>query len=298
MSIIPGIEIAAPDRTDTRSGSAGSPKRFPARSWSRATWSSTSGQSPSGASPVRIVSRHASVVTVKPAGTGIPSAVISARPTPLPPSSSRPPGACSSNAYTSRTARILRTARGSRARYELALVRRVAIIATASGCGKTTFGRELAARLGVPFVELDAIHWQAGWTELDATELLRRVEPIVTGDAWVIDGSYRMKLGDLVLDAADTVVWLDLPRRVWLPRARDEDRASADEPPGAVERQPRVVSQRLPRPGSLSWPTRSAPRPADASATRASSPDTESHASARRARWMRSSARRDVTGTV
>ena len=36
--------------------------------------------------------------------------------------------------------------------------------------------------------------------------------------AWVIDGSYRSKLGDLVLEGADTVVWLDLPRRVWLPR--------------------------------------------------------------------------------
>ena len=104
------------------------------------------------------------------------------------------------------------------ARYEWAFVRRVAIIATASGCGKTTFGRTLAARIGVPFVELDAIHWQAGWTELDAAELRRRVEPLVAGDAWVIDGSYRGKLGDLVLDAADTVVWLDLPRRVWLPR--------------------------------------------------------------------------------
>ena len=37
-------------------------------------------------------------------------------------------------------------------------------------------------------------------------------------DAWVVDGAYRGKLGDLVLEAADTVVWLDLPRRVWLPR--------------------------------------------------------------------------------
>jgi adenylate kinase family enzyme len=97
-------------------------------------------------------------------------------------------------------------------------VRRVAIIATASGCGKTTFGRALAERIGVPFVELDAIHWQAGWHELDAAELRRRVEPVVAGDAWVIDGSYRGKLGDLVLDSADTVVWLDLPRSVWLPR--------------------------------------------------------------------------------
>jgi len=34
----------------------------------------------------------------------------------------------------------------------------------------------------------------------------------------VIDGAYRGKIGDLVLARADTVVWLDLPRRVWLPR--------------------------------------------------------------------------------
>lgn len=97
-------------------------------------------------------------------------------------------------------------------------MRRVAIIATASGCGKTTFGRALAARLDVPFVELDAINHQAGWSELDAVELRRRVEPLIAGDAWVIDGSYQSKLGHLVLEAADTVVWLDLPRRVWLPR--------------------------------------------------------------------------------
>ncbi len=70
----------------------------------------------------------------------------------------------------------------------------------------------------VPFVELDAIHHQAGWTELDAQEFRRRVEPLVERDAWVIDGSYRGKLGYLVLERADTVVWLDLPRRVWLPR--------------------------------------------------------------------------------
>jgi hypothetical protein len=34
----------------------------------------------------------------------------------------------------------------------------------------------------------------------------------------VIDGGYRAKIGDLVLRNADTVVWLDLPLRVWLPR--------------------------------------------------------------------------------
>ena len=97
-------------------------------------------------------------------------------------------------------------------------MRRVAVIASASGCGKSTVARALATSLDAPYVELDAIHHQAGWTELDADELRRRVEPIVAGHRWVVDGSYRGKLGDLVLERADTVVWLDLPRRVWLPR--------------------------------------------------------------------------------
>jgi adenylate kinase family enzyme len=97
-------------------------------------------------------------------------------------------------------------------------VRRVAVIGTASGCGKTTVGRALAARLGVTFVELDALHHGPGWREATAEELRAKVEPIVATGAWVIDGGYGGKLGDLVLDAADTVVWLDLPMRTWLPR--------------------------------------------------------------------------------
>jgi adenylate kinase family enzyme len=97
-------------------------------------------------------------------------------------------------------------------------VRKVAVMASASGNGKTTLGRELARRLGVPFVEMDALVHGPGWVETPTEELRARVEPIVASDGWVIDGPYRGKLGDLVLDAADVVVWLDLPIRVWMPR--------------------------------------------------------------------------------
>jgi adenylate kinase family enzyme len=97
-------------------------------------------------------------------------------------------------------------------------VRRVAIIASASGNGKTTLGRALAARLNVRFVELDALVHGPNWTETPDEELKQTLRPILEEDGWVIDGNYQGKLGNLVVEAADTVVWLDLPTRVWLPR--------------------------------------------------------------------------------
>lgn len=97
-------------------------------------------------------------------------------------------------------------------------MKRVVVLGSASGSGKTTLGRALAERLGVPFVELDALVHGPGWTETPDDVLRAQVEDVMAGEGWVIDGSYQGKLGDLVLRGADTIVWLDLPMRVWLPR--------------------------------------------------------------------------------
>ena len=97
-------------------------------------------------------------------------------------------------------------------------MRRVAVISSASANGKTTLGRELSRRLGAPFHELDALNHGPGWTEATPDELRARVAPLLAGESWVIDGAYRGKIGDLVIAAADTVVWLDLSVRIWLPR--------------------------------------------------------------------------------
>ena len=87
---------------------------------------------------------------------------------------------------------------------------RVSVVGT-SGSGKTTFGRALAARFDVPFVELDAINWQPGWTPMPEDEFRRRVADVVTADRWVIDGNYAA-VRDLVLARATTVAWLDYSR--------------------------------------------------------------------------------------
>ena len=86
--------------------------------------------------------------------------------------------------------------------------------------GKSTFSRELAERLSVAYLELDAINHGPNWTEASGEELQSRVREFMAGapDGWVIDGNYEWKLGDLVLEAADLIVWLDPPLRVALRR--------------------------------------------------------------------------------
>jgi adenylate kinase family enzyme len=87
-----------------------------------------------------------------------------------------------------------------------------------TGSGKTTFARALAAKLGVPHVELDALHWRSGWVMAPPEEVQARVEEILEGDDWVIDGNYGGTLGTAVLDRAEQIVWLDLPFRTTFPR--------------------------------------------------------------------------------
>ncbi len=84
------------------------------------------------------------------------------------------------------------------------------VVVGVSGNGKTTLARRIAAKLGLPYTELDALNHQAGWVEARVEDLRREVEAAMNGsEGWVLDGNYQNKLGDLVLRRADTIVWLD-----------------------------------------------------------------------------------------
>jgi len=84
---------------------------------------------------------------------------------------------------------------------------RISVVGT-TGSGKTTLSERLARCLGVPHVELDALHWGPNWTELDPETFRAKVARIVQRDAWVIDGNYSA-VRKLVWKRAQAVVWLD-----------------------------------------------------------------------------------------
>jgi adenylate kinase family enzyme len=83
-----------------------------------------------------------------------------------------------------------------------------------SGSGKTTVGRLLATKLGLPFVELDAVvHAHPGWKDLTRDEFRHEVTALLAtyADGWVFDGNYHAHVSDMLLPHTDAVVLLRLP---------------------------------------------------------------------------------------
>ena len=94
--------------------------------------------------------------------------------------------------------------------------RRIAIVGT-SGSGKTTLAQQLARRLGIPHIELDALHWEPNWTPAPLEVFRERTAQALSGEAWATDGNYS-RVRDIVWSRADTVVWLDYPLPVIMAR--------------------------------------------------------------------------------
>jgi adenylate kinase family enzyme len=118
-------------------------------------------------------------------------------------------------------------------------MRRILVIGS-GGSGKSTVAKEIASRLRLPLIHLDALYWQPGWRATEESEWDRVVRELIAAPRWVMDGNYGRTL-DVRLGRCDTVVFLDLPRLVCLWRVlkrRLEFRRTSrpDVAPGCPER--------------------------------------------------------------
>src|SRR5262245_2099974 len=82
---------------------------------------------------------------------------------------------------------------------------RVVVVGT-SCSGKTTFAHQLASKLNIECVELDALYWGPGWTPRPTFE--GDVLAAVQQARWVIDGNYS-RVRDIIWRHATAIAWLD-----------------------------------------------------------------------------------------
>ncbi|HEX8456515.1 MAG TPA: DNA topology modulation protein [Pyrinomonadaceae bacterium] len=93
-------------------------------------------------------------------------------------------------------------------------MRRVLVVGS-GGAGKSTFARRLGQLLDVEVVHLDKLYWNAGWVETAKEVWAEKVSELVQRDAWVMDGNYSGTF-DIRIPACDTIIFLDMPRRLCL----------------------------------------------------------------------------------
>ena len=85
-----------------------------------------------------------------------------------------------------------------------------------SGSGKSTFAKRLAKILDSKFIEMDSIYWGKNWSEPTDEELFARIQRVVDGQKWVLDGNYT-RTNSVKWPRTTTVVWIDTPylKTIW-----------------------------------------------------------------------------------
>jgi len=97
------------------------------------------------------------------------------------------------------------------------------IVIGTTGSGKSTLAERLADKLGLDFIELDALNWGPNWTAAGDELLRERVDEATRSSGWVVAGNYSATR-PITWSRAEAVIWLDyslwvifwrLFRRTW-----------------------------------------------------------------------------------
>lgn len=82
------------------------------------------------------------------------------------------------------------------------------------GSGKSTLAQELSVSLEAPYYELDVIAYEGGsGRKIPLDVRLASLRAIIEQPLWITEGGF-LWWTDSLLEAADVIVWLDLPFRI------------------------------------------------------------------------------------
>ena len=91
---------------------------------------------------------------------------------------------------------------------QLSRFERINVVGT-SGCGKSTFARELAEVLNLPCFEMDQLFWKADWQQSSDDELFQKVDDVASRPRWILDGNYTQTI-PVKWKQVQLVIWLDM----------------------------------------------------------------------------------------
>lgn len=92
------------------------------------------------------------------------------------------------------------------------------VIIGSGGSGKSTLARQLGKKLKRKVYHLDALFWKPNWVGVPKEEQKKVQNDLVKEEEWIIDGNYGGTM-EIRLNAADTIIFLDIPRTICVFRA-------------------------------------------------------------------------------
>ncbi len=92
------------------------------------------------------------------------------------------------------------------------------IVVGSAGSGKSTLARDISQILGHRVIHVDHFYWQPNWVMRSPEEIRSLVLNSIQVDGWIFEGNCSATYPERSAQA-DTIIWLQLPRRICLWRA-------------------------------------------------------------------------------
>ncbi|WP_212935769.1 DNA topology modulation protein [Bacillus hominis] len=92
------------------------------------------------------------------------------------------------------------------------------ILIGSGGSGKSTLARLLGNKLKIQVYHLDALFWKPNWEGVPREEQRTVQNDLIKEEKWIIDGNYGGTM-DIRINAADTIIFLDIHRTICVYRA-------------------------------------------------------------------------------